>query len=177
MQDWFLADNGNFMVSFTLDAVKFLLIYRHLQNTYWFKRGSRTVTRPTLWGLRIARYSWTSNAEAHADMYWYTFSQGSCPCIADAKPRKKNAYIHIPQTSTVAMPMTISWSCEVPECQEQSAVNALNMLRLSPPALTAGLHRPFGVGLHFRSGVPGFRLRTAYGCRLRTDGKFMIYFP
>lgn len=51
------------------------------------------------------------------------------------------------------------------------------MLRLSPPALTAGLHRPFGVGLHFRSGVPGFRLRTAYGCRLRTDGKFMIYFP
>ena len=27
------------MVSFTLDAVKFLLIYRHLQNTYWFKCG------------------------------------------------------------------------------------------------------------------------------------------
>nr|DAZ26109.1 MAG TPA: hypothetical protein [Caudoviricetes sp.] len=26
------------MVSFTLDAVKFLLIYRYLQNTYWFKR-------------------------------------------------------------------------------------------------------------------------------------------
>ena len=25
------------MVSFTLDAVKFLLIYRYLQNTYWFK--------------------------------------------------------------------------------------------------------------------------------------------
>ena len=109
-------------------------------------------------------------------MYWYTFSQSSCPCIADAKPRKKNAYIHIPQTSTVAMPMTISWSCEVPVRQEQSAVNSLNMLRLSPPALTAGLHRSFGVGLHFRSGVPGFRPCTAYGCRLRTDGKFMIYF-
>ena len=28
------------MVSFTLDVVKFLLIYRHLQNTYWFKRGA-----------------------------------------------------------------------------------------------------------------------------------------
>ena len=28
------------MVSFTLDAVKFLLIYRYLQNTYWFKRGA-----------------------------------------------------------------------------------------------------------------------------------------
>lgn len=31
------------MVSFTLDAVKFLLIYRHLQNTYWFKRGNLPV--------------------------------------------------------------------------------------------------------------------------------------
>lgn len=30
------------MVSFTLDAVKFLLIYRYLQNTYWFKRGNCT---------------------------------------------------------------------------------------------------------------------------------------
>ena len=26
------------MVSFTLDIVKFLLIYRDLQNMYWFKR-------------------------------------------------------------------------------------------------------------------------------------------
>lgn len=34
-----LTDNGNFMVSFMLNVVKFLLIYRHLQNTYWFKRG------------------------------------------------------------------------------------------------------------------------------------------
>ena len=50
------------------------------------------------------------------------------------------------------------------------------MLRLSPPALTAGLRRPFGVGLHFRSVVPGFRPCTAYGCRLRTDSKFMIIF-
>ena len=29
-QDWFIADNGNFMVSFALDTVKFLLIYRFL---------------------------------------------------------------------------------------------------------------------------------------------------
>ena len=28
------------MVSFSLDAVKFLLIYRYLQNIYWFKRGN-----------------------------------------------------------------------------------------------------------------------------------------
>jgi len=37
------------MVSFTLDAIKFLLIYRHLQNTYWFKRGSHTFAHPIIW--------------------------------------------------------------------------------------------------------------------------------
>ena len=31
-----LTDNGNFMVSFMLNVVKFLLIYIHLQNIYWF---------------------------------------------------------------------------------------------------------------------------------------------
>jgi len=31
------------MVSFTLDAVKFLLIYRYLQNTYWFNREIRVL--------------------------------------------------------------------------------------------------------------------------------------
>ena len=31
-----LTDNGNFMVSFMLNVVKFLLIYRDLQNIYWF---------------------------------------------------------------------------------------------------------------------------------------------
>lgn len=29
-----LTDNGNFMVSFMLNVVKYLLIYRHLQNIY-----------------------------------------------------------------------------------------------------------------------------------------------
>ena len=38
MQNKVLANNGNFMVSFTLDAVRFLLIYRCLQNIYWLKR-------------------------------------------------------------------------------------------------------------------------------------------
>ena len=35
------------MVSFTLDAVKFLLIYRYLQNAYWFKRGASPAARST----------------------------------------------------------------------------------------------------------------------------------
>ena len=40
MQDWFLAYNGNFMVTLTLNTSKFLLIYRYLQNTYWFRAWS-----------------------------------------------------------------------------------------------------------------------------------------
>ena len=28
------------MVSILLDIIKFLLIYRYLQNAYWFKRGA-----------------------------------------------------------------------------------------------------------------------------------------
>ena len=28
------------MVSYLVDIIKFLLIYRHLQNTYWFKGGA-----------------------------------------------------------------------------------------------------------------------------------------
>ena len=51
------------------------------------------------------------------------------------------------------------------------------MLRLSPPALTAGLRQPLGVGFPFRSGVQGFRHSNANGFRLRTNRKFMIYFP
>ncbi len=35
-----LSTNGNFMVSIQLDIIKFLLIYRYLQNTCWFKRGN-----------------------------------------------------------------------------------------------------------------------------------------
>ena len=36
------------MVSILFDVIKFLLIYRHLQNTYWFKRGAGSVTRSTI---------------------------------------------------------------------------------------------------------------------------------
>ncbi len=31
------------MVSIPLDNIKFLLIYRYLQNTYWFKRESHYI--------------------------------------------------------------------------------------------------------------------------------------
>ena len=36
------------MVSFTLDTVKFILIYRYLQNIYWFKRGAFLYIHVTL---------------------------------------------------------------------------------------------------------------------------------
>ena len=51
------------MVSFALDTVKFLLIYRHLQNTYWFKRGASPLLVPRSIGLRIAPSVETSNAD------------------------------------------------------------------------------------------------------------------
>ena len=61
------------MVSFTLDAVKFLLIYRYLQNTYWFKRGNRTLLPvPRSKGSRIALSVETSNAESPTPMWIYT---------------------------------------------------------------------------------------------------------
>lgn len=65
------------MVSFTLYAVKFLLIYRHLQNTYWFKRGARLMLASRSEGLRIAQYVETSNAESPTQMYGY--AQLPCP--------------------------------------------------------------------------------------------------
>ena len=109
-------------------------------------------------------------------MYYYTFPQSPHPHTADKNIHETNAHIHIPQTSTVAMSVTISRSCEVPVRQEQGAANALNMLRLSPPALLACLRLPLGVGFPFRSGARGFRPATANGFRLRTNRKFIVYF-
>ena len=34
------------MVSILLDIIKFLLIYRYLQNAYWFKRGASPLPVP-----------------------------------------------------------------------------------------------------------------------------------
>ena len=48
-----LTDNGNFMVSFMLNVVKFLLIYRHLQNIYWFKRGIVLLPIPHIEALAL----------------------------------------------------------------------------------------------------------------------------
>ena len=57
------------MVSFTLDAVKFLLIYRYLQNTYWFKREIRTALISLFRPSNLPTNVKISNLEAHADMY------------------------------------------------------------------------------------------------------------
>ncbi len=65
------------MVSFTLNTSKFLLIYRHLQNIYWFKRGARLMLASRSEGLRIAQYVETSNAENPTQMYDY--AQPPCP--------------------------------------------------------------------------------------------------
>ena len=57
------------MVSFTLDAVKFLLIYRYLQNIYRFKRGSlylSLVPRNQAFALPFPEDK--QHLETHADM-------------------------------------------------------------------------------------------------------------
>ncbi len=42
------------MVSFALDTVKFLFIYRYLQNIYWFKR--ETVITPGGLAFKIGKW-------------------------------------------------------------------------------------------------------------------------
>ena len=63
-----LSTNGNFMVSIQLDIIKFLLIYRHLQNDYWFKRGNLSVY--SLWG--IAKHLVTNKQSPHAKPVYIT---------------------------------------------------------------------------------------------------------
>ena len=59
------------MVSNQPDIVKFLLIYRYLQNAYWFKRGAYSVTRSTCRGFGIAQFVETSNAQSPTPVYVY----------------------------------------------------------------------------------------------------------
>lgn len=96
------------MVSFTLDAVKFLLIYRYLQNIYRFKRET-VVTRPTLRGSGMPTVAERATSRAHADMditspfaTQYTRIEKGC------------AYIHIPRTSTVASSLTTIEIYQIP---------------------------------------------------------------
>ena len=65
-----LTDNGNFMVSFMLNVVKFLLVYRHLQNIYWFKRGIHTCHLSQSSGSRIALSQGQATHIAHAMIYY-----------------------------------------------------------------------------------------------------------
>ncbi len=57
------------MVSILLDIIKFLLIYRYLQNAYWFKRGSlylSLVPRNQAFALPFPEDK--QHLETHADM-------------------------------------------------------------------------------------------------------------
>ena len=67
------------MVSFTLDAIKFLLIYRYLQNTYWFKRGIRLSSVTLIEVFALPDTAEQTMLEAHADMiYTTTWSNSFC---------------------------------------------------------------------------------------------------
>ena len=68
------------------------------------KRGSHTITRPTLGGLRIAHRSWTSNAEAHACMYIAPLAY-----LIYNKVYLRLVNTH-PWTSTIAMLFDSKWN-------------------------------------------------------------------
>ena len=51
------------MVSIHLDIIKFLLIYRHLQNDYRFRRGTLLSPVPLFGAFELARFVETSNED------------------------------------------------------------------------------------------------------------------
>ena len=91
------------MVSFILDTIKFLLIYRDLWNIYWFKRGASSVTRSTNWGSRIARQVETSNAESPTPVYLYKKLSWQKP-MKRLKPMRA-----VYNTPHEAFPLLCSW--------------------------------------------------------------------
>ena len=74
------------MVSFTLETVKFLLIYRHLQNIYWFKREVVLLYVPLPEALAIAYFGCTDNVRAHADMNHRSITQSRRHLSKTIKP-------------------------------------------------------------------------------------------
>ena len=60
------------MVSILFDVIKFLLIYRHLQNTYWFRRGNRLSSVPLIEAFALPDTAEQTTLEAHADMIYST---------------------------------------------------------------------------------------------------------
>ena len=55
------------MVSFTLETVKFLLIYRHLQNIYWFRRGASPLPVPRVKAFALPCKSKRATLKAEAE--------------------------------------------------------------------------------------------------------------
>ena len=131
------------MVSFTFNIVKFLLIYRYLQNTYWFKRGIVLLSIPRTEALAIAYYCRTDNVRAHADMiilpvrsvYTTTHCTYKGTMIAHREPHRND--IITPGTSTVAKFKTIMTLNlrDSKLSQTERQVNALIMSCLYPPFL------------------------------------------
>ncbi len=161
------------MVSFTLDAIKFLLIYRYLQNAYWFSVGVKPLLVPQTEALALPGMVERATQRPTPICIETPFHRVHDRILRTQKIHETNAYIHIPQTSTVALSVTIPRNCQISVCQEQSAVNALNMLRLSPPALTACLRQPLGVGFPFPQRYPG--LPPPRRQRLSVENQPQIY--
>jgi hypothetical protein len=99
---------------------KIRIILNHIQK----KRGSLTVTHPTLGGLGVARFDWTSNAEAHADMYIDT-------------PKWHAYYISMNVHNCFALTEPVNR--QVSKRQAQSEVNAFVIYVILPHSTPSGL--------------------------------------
>lgn len=120
MQDWFLASNGNFTVSIMLDAVKFLLIYRYLQNIYWFKRGTIAHCRNRGCGRDLFSMQQTI---AHACREVYC-EKHTLP-HATYKGRAWGAYTMIPKYAWAVMYRVPYWILKLPHFYFKTTFNTL----------------------------------------------------
>ena len=103
MQDWFLAYNGNFMVTFTLNTSKFLLIYRYLQNIYWFKRGASPLPVPRVKAFALP---WLSKRATLKAPRLCTYIESTLDNERQNRPKPIRAVYNTPHE---AFPLLCSW--------------------------------------------------------------------
>ena len=158
MQNNNLADNGNFMVSSTLNAVKFLLIYRHLQNIYWFKRGNCLSSVPRTEAFALPYPAEQTTLEPTPIWYTQIHMEYCMPILWIGTILHWLWYNHTRRH----LPLLCSWQDKwklrsFSSSWTKRQVNALNMSCLLPTPTT-----PLACG-HFQN-VPIARLGVCWDC-------------
>ena len=112
MQDWFLAYNGNFMVTLTLNTSKFLLIYRYLQNTYWFRAWS--LSCHSFHAIKAFVLPWLSKRATPKAPRQCKYIESTLDNEQKNRPKAMRAVYNTPHEAfCIALFLTYSWICEV----------------------------------------------------------------